>query len=231
VRSVGAALLLAGIALAACSSTTNGAGTAGALHQPSSQRSVTTSVAAPSTSPAGTSAAGSSTGPAIHPAPTAPLRTVTVQAPDGNNYVVQVWQQVDNTTCYDHAHGQPIITFLTQHPCTGLRRYLCTTTVAGQPAAFAEASTGFAGAPGQPYKWASEFKQLEQQDNTGSINDLLSEGYRLPSGPTSVPSAEAFNVLGQDNGVVIYDAWYLDGPTPNQDQALIKMTEDVFLQF
>jgi hypothetical protein len=38
-------------------------------------------------------------------------------------------------------------------------------------------------------------------------------------------------VLGQDEGVTIWDVWYLDGPTPDNDKALIKMTEDLFLRF
>ena len=64
----------------------------------------------------------------------------------------------------------------------------------------------------------------------GSLDDLLREGYRLPSGPSSVPSPDAFNVLGQDNGVTVWDVWYLDGPTPYNDRALIKASEDLFLQ-
>jgi hypothetical protein len=72
---------------------------------------------------------------------------------------------------------------------------------------------------------------LEEADGTGSINDLLREGYRLPSGPGAVPAAEAFNVLGQDNGVTVWDAWYLDGATRTNDSALVQMTKDIFLQF
>jgi hypothetical protein len=229
VRSLGAALLV-GVALTACSSTTSGTGTAQQPRPTRSSVAVSTPASTPSTPT--TAAAGTSAAGTVHPAPATPLRTVTVHAPDGATYVIEIWQQVDNPTCFDHAHGQPIVTFLTQHPCTGLRRYLATTTVNGRPVAFAEAATGFAGTPQHPYQDASRFKSLEEADNTGSINDLLSEGYRLPHGlPTSVPDSEAFNVLGQDNGVVVYDAWYLDGPTPAQDPALIKMTQDIFLQF
>ena len=46
----------------------------------------------------------------------------------------------------------------------------------------------------------------------------------------SVPSSEAFNVLGQDNGVTVWDVWYLDAPTPPNTKPLIKMTQDLFLQ-
>jgi hypothetical protein len=156
---------------------------------------------------------------------------VVVHATDGTTYIVKIWADVQDATCFDHAYGQQTITFLTQHPCRGLRRYLATTTVDGRPVGFAESQTGFAGTPQDPYRWSSRFMQLERADGTGSINDLMREGYRLSSGPTAVPSSEAFNVLGQDNGVSVWDVWYLDGSTPNQEPALIKMTGDLFLQF
>ena len=46
-----------------------------------------------------------------------------------------------------------------------------------------------------------------------------------------MPSGEAFNVVGQDQGVTVWDVWYLDGSTPTNDPALMKLTEDLFLQF
>lgn len=150
---------------------------------------------------------------------------------DGVTYVIKIWADVSNPTCFDHAYGQAMITFLTQHPCRGLERLLGTTSVNGRPVGFAESVTSFTGTPSDPYADSSTFRQLEEADGTGSINDLLREGYRLPSGPTSVPSSEAFNVVGQDNGVTVWDVWYLNGPTPANDPALVKMTTDIFLQF
>jgi hypothetical protein len=227
-------LLAAALVAAGCSSTTSGKGTGAAVVAPPS----TSGHDFPSTTPAAASSPvvpTSSTQPAanetVHPAPAAPVRTVTVHAADGTTYHVQIWWDVQNATCFDHAYGQPIITFLTTHPCSGLRRILATTTVNGRPVGFAMSATGFAGTAHNLYGTAGKFAQLEQADNTGSINDLLREGYRLPSGPTSVPSGEAFNVLGQDTGVTVWDAWYLDGPTPTNDPALITMTQDLFLQF
>ena len=146
------------------------------------------------------------------------------------SYLVKIWAQVENPTCYDHAYGQPIITFLTEHPCSGMTRILATTTVGGRPVGFAETATSFTGTTANPYIYSSKFTQLEEANNTGSINDLLREGYRLPSGPTAIPAHEAFEVLGQDNGVTIWDAWYLDGPTPDNAKPLMTMAQDLFLQ-
>jgi len=172
-----------------------------------------------------------SAGPTTHPAPSTPLKTVTVDTAEGVTYVVKLWADVENETCFDHAYGRPVVTFLTKHPCNGLRRVLGTTEVKGRPVGFAVSSTGFHSPGSDPYRWSSAFIKLEEQDGTGSINDLLREGYRLPDGPSSIPSGQAFNVLGQDEGVTIWDVWYLDGPTPDNDKALIKMTEDLILRF
>jgi hypothetical protein len=228
-----AGLLSVTAVLAACSSVTNGSGRA-SIPVPSSSTPGFPSTTA--TTPAETTAApissSETSGPTIIPAPSVPLKTVTVHAGDGSaTYVVKIWADVTDPTCFDHAYGGPIITFLTRHPCGGLERYLGTTTVHGRPVAFAESATGFRGTPRDPYRYAREFSTLEERDGTGSLNDLLREGYRLPSGPTFVPSPDAFNVIGQDEGVTVWDVWYLDGPTPYNDPALVKMTQDLFLQY
>lgn len=230
-----AAGLIASALVAACSPTVSGAGHAASSSAGTDASTPDFQSRAPST-PAGTATVNGSTPPAsagktVIPAPAQPLKTVTVDALDGQTYVVQIWADVKDDTCYDHAHGAPIVDFLIKHPCDGLDRVLGTTTVHGRPVGFAESSTGFRGTATDPYKWASKFSELEQQDGTGSIDDLLMDGYRLPSGPTAVPSPDAFNVVGQDEGVTVWDVWYLDEPTPANDKALITMTQDIFLQF
>jgi hypothetical protein len=225
-----ATLLIVAGALAACSSTTSGTGTVAATRPAVSTPdfpSVTAPAISSATPPASASA---SAGGSIHPAPSTPLRAVTVHAPDGTTYDVQIWADVKDDTCFDHAYGQPVVTFLTEHPCSGLRRMLATTTVHGRPVGIAISETGIPGPAGDPYKYSAQFQKLLAEDGTGSIDDLLRDGYRLPSGPSSIPAHEAFNVLGQDNGIAVYDAWYLDGSTPDNDPALIKMTKDIFLQ-
>lgn len=231
-RIIAAALCLVP-ALAGCAGTTSGAGRAEPGGGTASSTPDFPSASGVTPVPPETSAAvpSESAAPSTHPAPATPLRTVIVHALDGVTYDVQIWADVQDASCFDHAYGEPIVTFLTEHPCTGLERYLGTTTVKGRPVAFAESATGFHSPSADPYKYAVEFSDLEQQDGTGSINDLLREGYRLPSGPTAIPSSEAFNVLGQDEGVTVWDVWYLDGPTPTNAKPLLKMTRDIFLQF
>lgn len=230
-----AGLLALSLAVAGCSSTTAGSGDTVTSATASSSPDFPTGVAG---SPSGESSAPtrsvtSSGAPTSgdHPVPASPLKTVTVHAQENRTYVVEIWAQVHDDSCFDHAYGQQMIAFLIQHPCHGLDRYLGTTTVGGRPAAFAESVTGFSGTAKDPYVNSTEFTRLEEADGTGSINDLLREGYRLPSGPGAVPAAEAFNVLGQDNGVTVWDAWYLDGATRTNDSALVQMTKDIFLQF
>ena len=231
-----AGLATVALGTAACARTVDGAGdtslrpTGRSTHDfptGSATAARPSSASAPASAPASSSGGGS----AAHPPPSAPLKSVTVHAPDGITYAVQIWADVRNATCADHAYGKPMISFLTQHPCRGMERFLGTTEVGGRGVGFAESVTSFAGTPTDPYKWAGAFKTLVEKDGTGSINDLLREGYRLPSGPADVPSPDAFSCLGQDSGVTVWDVWYLDGPTPDNDPALVRMTQDVFLQF
>jgi len=167
----------------------------------------------------------------LHPVPSTPIRTVTASGVDGKTFVLKLWAEVKTPTCYDHAYGAPVINFLTLHPCRGLTRDLMTTSVNGRGVGLATSTTGFPGAPPDVFKVAGDFRKLVTANGTGNFNDLLRDGYRLPSGPTAVPSPDAFSTLGQDTGVVVYDMWYLQGPTPENDPALIKLAEDIFLQF
>lgn len=220
------------VGLTACTSTTQGSGNGA----PPSTPTTSTTPASVATSPAApTTHASTSPSVTIIPAPSKPLSTHTVTSFDGVVYKIAIWQEVNNTTCVGHAYGQPVIAFLAAHPCyNGLNRMLGTLTFNGKSAGFAQ-STLTIQTPGSPnvdpYKNSAAFKKLVLANNTGSITDLLRDGYRLPSGPTAIPSSEAFTVIGQDSTIEIWDAWYLTGPTPNNDPALVKAATDIFLQY
>lgn len=160
------------------------------------------------------------------------MRTATVHAFQSPIvYKIDVWVESADSSCAEHAYGAPVIAYLTAHPCHGLSRLLATTTVNGKRVGFAQSSLAFVGTAPQDYEFSHQFQKLVAQDGTGNINDLLRDGRRLPSGPTAVPSPDAFFVTGEDAGVTIVDAWYLDGPTPTNDPPLVQMAKDIFLSY
>ncbi len=141
-----------------------------------------------------------------------------------------MWAEQTSTDCAAHAYGQ-VAGFLAAHPCFGISQVLATTAIDGRAVGFAQNGVGFKGDLQVSYRAARDFGALITRDGTGNLDDLFREGYRLPAGPDHVPSPDAFKALGQDNGVTVVDAWYLDGPTPDNDPPLVKMAEDIFLQF
>jgi hypothetical protein len=158
------------------------------------------------------------------------VRTATVHA-GATTYRIDVWVETTDTACAAHAYGGPVIAYLTAHPCRALTRLLATTAVNGKRVGFNQSSVSFTGSDPEVYTTAGDFRTLVTQEGTGSVNDLLREARRLPVGPTSVPSPDAFSALSQDADVTIVDAWYVDGPTPNNDPPLVKMAQDIYLQF
>jgi hypothetical protein len=222
-----AALLLA---LTACASTKTGTGTRVTPPPATSDAPATEASTGTDATTASSSAPPASTSASAQPAPSQPVRTATVHA-QASTYVIKVWAETTDTDCPGHAYGTPVIDYLTAHPCNGLTRLLATTEVGGHPVAIAQSSLGFTGTAPAVYKTAADFIKLLNQDNTGSVNDLLREGRRLPDGPAAVPAGEVFSVLGQDAGIAIVDAWYLDAPTKDNDAALSKMAHDIFLQY
>ena len=164
------------------------------------------------------------------PIPAQPLRTVTAHSPHGD-YVIEIWAEIKTSSCADHAEGQAVIDFLSTNPCTGLDRVLATTTVAGRPVGFAESSLAFSGDFPAVFRVATRFQSLIRRHGTSSLIDLFREGYRLPLGPTAVPTRRVSAVLARDAGVSLFDVWYLDAPSRRHDRALTHMAQDVFLQF
>jgi hypothetical protein len=157
------------------------------------------------------------------------VRTKTVTASDGTVYAVSVWAEQDSANCAAHAYGQ-VAQFVATHDCTGIRQVLGTTAIDGRAVGFEQNAVAFGGSMNTSYRAAGEFRGLVATNGTGNLNDLLREGYRLPAGPAQVPSPDAFDALGQDAGVVVVDAWWLDGATPSNDPKLVTMARDLFLQ-
>lgn len=216
--------LLAG--LAACGHNDGGAG---GTPGPSSASSSSARSSAPTSAPA---SARPSRTPTSAPPPSTPLRTVTVgPTVSGATYVITIWAQRRDATCAEHAYGAPVVDFLRAHRCNGLTRLLATTTVDGRGVGFAESRLGFTGTADAVYRVAGDFRRLVTLAGTGNIVDLLREGGRLPSGPTSVPVPSAFSALSQDAGVTIDELWYLSGPTPENDPPLVRLAQDIYLQW
>jgi hypothetical protein len=225
----------AAVVLAACSTATSGSGHASAGRTVASASSTSPETSGPpsSSSPSSSSPTTSpSATPTTFPVPTTPVRTATVKGyQTGATYVIKVWVEKDGDPCVGHTYGAQVTAFVAAHQCRGLSRILASTVVNGRPVGFAQESTSFTGTPDDPYSVSGAFKQLVTQDGTGSLNDLLREGYRFPGGPSAVPSPDSFGCEGQDAGVTITDAWYLTGSTPDNDPALVTMASEIYLQF
>lgn len=238
---------LALVALSACSSVTSGQGqtpTVGASSGPdfpggSSGAGGATAVSTPRhTAPSTPVPTGPTAPPTVPtqpggsagiPAPSSPVKTVTVHGSNGD-FEVSVWVLRKGKDCAAHAYGAPVIKYLGAHPCAGMTRLLATTKVGGRDVGFAEERVTFGGAYPKMYTYAGKFRALVTKDGTGNINDLMREGYRLPSGPSSVPYPNAFAAQNQDAVVSVFEGWYLSGSTPDNDPALVHMLQECFLQ-
>lgn len=108
---------------------------------------------------------------------------------------------------------------------------LATVEVGGRLAVVSAIATSFHASAGDPtgYRTVDKFRKLELADGTGSIDDLLRDGNAVPGLATRIPSHEAFRLLGQDNGVTVFDAWWARGTTADQDPALLHLEEELFL--
>jgi Ca-activated chloride channel homolog len=165
-----------------------------------------------------------------------PLRVVDVQLlANGGVVPMTLWATDDVSDCAAHSHGT-LVEYFRQHPCRGASRYLWTFSHNGRTLVLSVASIVAAVGPlntgngGDIYKWAQEFIRLENASGTGSINDLLTDGHAVGGIASRIPSDEVFDVTGQDNGVTVFDAWYLTGSTdPNDQQLTDFLNGEVFL--
>lgn len=228
----GYALLLLASALCGCSSAVTGAGTA-------ASRAGSTSSVAGFPSPVGTATFTGSpaTSSRATPPSSAPSRKATQLSVTGSEtgkpYAVQLWAVDHVTDCAAHAYGTKIVSFLRAHPCQSATRRLFTLDLDGRTVAVSTVAVTLppygGGSSADIYRYAGQFVQLENANGTGSMNDLLREGVRVPGVQSAIPSNEAFLVAGQDLGVTIFDAWYVTGPTPDQAVALVAVEHDLTL--
>jgi len=181
-----------------------------------------------STGPAPGSPAATSPGA---PTTTGVGRTITATGYDGQTYVATVRAEDTVSNCAANSYGSPVITFFQQHPCpSGAGRRLVTIPFKGRTVALSMVEADAqVGPPNDLYKYAAQLSKLENEAGTGGLDDLLRSGVRPAGWPAAIPANEAFVVTGQDDTIEIFDAWYLDGSTENQDPALVKLTQDIFL--
>lgn len=183
---------------------------------------VITATTAPASTPSGTASQPSAHGIG---------RTITATTPSGHTYVATVQAEDVVSDCAANSYGAPLINYFRQHPCpSGAGRRLVTIPFEGRTVALSMIEVAAqVGPPGDLYKYAAQLNQLERTTGTGGLDDLLRSGTRPPGWPAAIPANEAFVVTGEDDTVDIFDAWYLTGPTANQDPTLVQLANDLFL--
>lgn len=155
---------------------------------------------------------------------------LTVTGADGNSYDLDVGAQDRITDCAAHSYGRPMIAFLHAHPCLNAHRLLATLTLDGRKAMLSIITITFSPSAGDDhgYDAAQMFQDTEQASGTGSMNDLLREGRRVPGVSGSIPSTGAFTIAGQDASAAVFDAWWAAGATADQDPRLVTVENALF---
>lgn len=135
------------------------------------------------------------------PPPTAPPIRI-----DGLDFVRRLAQH--DTNCAQHSFGD-VQAWFQRQPCVGLTRQDFSTSVAGRSAAVAVAVVDLADAA-----TAASLREELDTAGTGGITDLISDGLRWPSGPSSLDgSAEAVEQDGSQVRVV-QTVWTGGGSQP-----------------
>ena len=209
--------------LAACSSTAAGTGSAATplASVPSAARS----------SPPATSTALRSTAPSAS-ASALSTAQITGSGPKPGTYDMTLWAQDVITDCGAHSYGQKIVDYFSAHPCRSATRRLWTFPLNSRTAVLSviSVSAQIGKINENPdFEYAVQLADLENADNTGSVNDLLREGNRVPGVATAIPAAEVFSVTTQDGLVVIMDGWYATATTSPSDAMLKNAEADLSL--
>jgi hypothetical protein len=216
--------LSAVLMLAGCTSAQSGSGTpAAGVQLPSSSSPAPSSpTQAPSKAP--------TSPPSV--SPVAPLLTadITGSSSPVTIYKMDLWAKDWITDCAAHSYGQPILAYFAAHPCRSATRRLWTFDLKGRTAALSIVTvlaqvTKVNENP--DFSAAQTLVDLENADGTGSINDLLREGKRIPGASTSIPANEVFYVGGEDGTVFIMDGWYTSGSTNPKDGPLTAAELDL----
>jgi hypothetical protein len=143
---------------------------------------------------------------------------------------MSLWAHDVITDCAAHSYGQPIISYFAAHPCRSATRRLWTFPISGRTVALSVVSVSAQIGKineNPDYQYAVQLAALENANNTGSVNDLLREGSRIPGVAPAIPAAEVFSVTAQDGLVVIMDGWYTTGATSPSDAALKGVEADL----
>jgi hypothetical protein len=141
-----------------------------------------------------------------------------------------LWAHDVISDCGAHSYGQQIIAYFSAHPCRSATRRLWTMPLDGRTLAVSVVSVSAQVTKvneNPDFQYAQQLADLENADGTGSVNDLLREGARIPGVGTSIPADEVFSVLAQDGLVVIMDVWYVTGATNPKDASLADIEADL----
>jgi hypothetical protein len=145
-------------------------------------------------------------------------------------YQMSLWARDVIDDCGAHSYGQQIIDYFTAHPCRSATRRLWTTPINGRTVALSIVSVSAQVTKvneNPDFEYAQQLVDLENANGTGSVNDLLREGKRIPGAGTALPANEVFSVTTQDGLVVIIDGWYLSGSTSSKDATIAGIEDDL----
>jgi hypothetical protein len=231
-RAIAALLLASGTA---CSSAVAGHGSAvGSPAGPGGGSTAGSASSASLPAPPGTGGGGGLQTPSHSTSVPSGGQDVTVTGSETQRtYRIRVRATDHLTDCVTHAYGAPLVSFLRRHDCQSATRRLVTLDLGGSTVALSIITVTMppdnAGDGAKLFSYAGRLAQLENADGTGSMDDLLREGVRVPGLQSAIPGSEAFLVLGQDLVVTIFDGWFVHSATPDQDPRVLALEHDLFV--
>jgi hypothetical protein len=229
VAVAGCVIAIATALLAGCSSAIGGNGSPAAAIATSTRSSSAPLSTATTAATSAAAAGAASSSPAASPTPEL-VTNITGTGTVGGTYQMTLWAHDVISDCGAHSYGQQIIAYFSAHPCRSATRRLWTMPLDGRTLAVSVVSVSaqITKVNENPdFQYAQQLADLENADGTGSVNDLLREGSRIPGAGASIPGNEVFSVLTQDGLVVIMDVWYVTGATNPKDADLADIEADL----